>query len=561
MAQKKQKNLIEFLNENWGWLIGVIATLFYVAPFSNREYYVNGDGLYFMWSGLVQSENLFGFTKHLAWPEGFSNWQYPQLGAGYLLIGTLASLIAGSNSASVIFGLSVVIISMINGIAVKFLLSSIDNNNPYLRNCLTFSFTFSPFLISNSHHLTIAAFYPLVLSFYLYTYLSENANLESFSWREYISFLIIFTGIPWWQGTLTLIFLAVALAALLVKSWNQLKVSFVIALVNFLGFLLQSLPSFLFFDSNSLATREGWDSNYLGGRFTDFLFASPFFNRIFPEFAERIQPGTSVEFNYSGVLGALGFAVLITTLLTGKLQKYSQLGFVVLLFFTLGGFGNVQAAFAEILGVKTPLRTWSRLVIAITLVGIMMLFVKLQKKKILGVLTGTLIGLVTTLDVFSINQPWEHDLREEKTVIRELKQNTDGNCPVLQLPRNSWPNPYLDKQGKTDETMYSSAIFYILDNSFYWTYGKWTLESDSSIDLNLKWVKKAMESENPLKDLSRTYCAILVDDAILENNTLQNQAKDIELARYIKTLPNVKSGNRYSLLILKQSEVKRNFSD
>ena len=560
VAHQIQTKLAQVIG-NWGWIIGGLATFFYVAPFGDREYYVNGDGLYFIWTGLIQSENLLGFSEHLAWPEGFSNWQYPQLGVGYLLIGSIASLIAPSSSASTIFGLSIVIIAMLNGISVNLLLRSIDTNFSYLRNCISFSLTFTPFLLTNTYHLSVAAFYPIVLSIYLFTRLSEEGQLLKFSWKEYIVLLVLLTGIPWWQGVITLIFLTMALSALLMKSKVQLKNASLIALINSIGFLLQTLPSLFIFGPNSLATRSAWDSNNFGGHFTDFLFASPFINILFPKFASRIELGISNEFNYTGVLGIVGFTILMATLLTNKVTRFGQLGLIVILFFTLGAFGNLQAAFAELLGAKTPLRTWSRLVIAITLIGVMLLFIKLQKRRLLGMFFGTLISILTVLDVMSVNQTWDYDLEEEKQVIRQLNERTEGQCPILQVPINSWPNPYVDSEGMTDETMYSSAIFYTLDKSFYWTYGHWTLGDSSSKNSNLKIIEDGMESNNPIEYLAQFYCAILVDDSVLANNLGPRPNKDVELAQEIRSKPNVSVGDRYSLYILEQSKEKKNISD
>jgi len=560
VAHQIQTKLAQVIG-NWGWIIGGLATFFYVAPFGDREYYVNGDGLYFIWTGLIQSENLLGFSEHLAWPEGFSNWQYPQLGVGYLLIGSIASLIAPSSSASTIFGLSIVIIAMLNGISVNLLLRSIDTNFSYLRNCISFSLTFTPFLLTNTYHLSVAAFYPIVLSIYLFIRLSEEGQLLKFSWKEYIVLLVLLTGIPWWQGVITLIFLTMALSALLMKSKVQLKNASLIALINSIGFLLQTLPSLFIFGPNSLATRSAWDSNNFGGHFTDFLFASPFINILFPKFASRIELGISNEFNYTGVLGIVGFTILMATLLTNKVTRFGQLGLIVILFFTLGAFGNLQAAFAELLGAKTPLRTWSRLVIAITLIGVMLLFIKLQKRRLLGMFFGTLISILTVLDVMSVNQTWDYDLEEEKQVIRQLNERTEGQCPILQVPINSWPNPYVDSEGMTDETMYSSAIFYTLDKSFYWTYGHWTLGDSSSKNSNLKIIEDGMESNNPIEYLAQFYCAILVDDSVLANNLGPRPNKDVELAQEIRSKPNVSVGDRYSLYILEQSKEKKNISD
>lgn len=542
------QTLARKLSSNWGWAAGVIATLLYVKPFGGREFSINGDGLYLIWAGLIQSENLFGTTKHLGWPEGFSNWQHPQLGLGYSLISSLAALITGSQSATTIFGVSTVLIAAVNGAAANFLLNFIDSRQNYVRNCLTFSLTFAPFLITNIYHLNVAAFYAPILSLYLYLKLSEPDQQHSFHWREYVSLLIILTGVPWWQGSLALIFFMVAIGSLISHSWISLRVSLLVFLSNLIGFLIQTLPSIIFFKSNSLLTRDGWDSNYFGGHFADFLIASPLLNTLVPGWNDRLEPGVSNELNYSGFLGLVGFIVLISSILAGKITKIVHLGLVVILFFTLGAFGNLQAAFAEMLGLKTPLRTWSRLVILIAVLGILILFQNLHKKKTIGILMGSLIAVITILEVTSIHPKWDYDLSEEKQVISELKRETRGDCVVLQIPLNTWPNPYIGSDGKTDETFYSSGIFYTLDNSFYWTYGNWTLGSPEE-NFNLNVINNALNSEDTNKYLKRHYCAVLIDLKLLESRNLES-GQDVRLARSLVNGTVSQNEGRYKLINL-----------
>ena len=128
-------------------------------------------------------------------------------------------------------------------------------------------------------------------------------------------------------------------------------------------------------------SRFPWQSDVFGGRFLDLVLSSPFLNERF-NLIEKLQEGISPEAKTSFIGLVLGLSVIILFIYILNDQNYKldiprdfkKLSLIILLFFTVGGLGNLQAGFFVLFDQVSPARVWFRLGVVLGILGLFILF-------------------------------------------------------------------------------------------------------------------------------------------------------------------------------------------
>ncbi len=358
------------------------AVVLVLHPWSVPPYAVfsaGGDSLFIQSSvGVASQVGPFGIDQHLGWPDGFSQWSFPQLGIYLGTLGWLLGNLLTNNWAQTSLYI-LAITAGLNAGACLFLFRAFIGRRLVVVACASAAVLgAAPFVIDKVGHLAIGAWFIIPLMFGVVI----RGAIQSRRWRI-ISFALlavvaVVSPLFW---VLVGLFLAPAmlLISLVRRRWTN-TLNIVVALGTFLfGFAVQ----FLFFLSvphvSDDATRGSWDSNIYGGHLTDFLLASPFLNRHIPALLTLV-PGSSTELRSVGLAAGVAALALLLIVLCGLPRKLverdgkkvdvsllADASIVSLLFFGVGLFGNLQAGFAVLLGTTSPVRVWARISIVIAI--------------------------------------------------------------------------------------------------------------------------------------------------------------------------------------------------
>jgi hypothetical protein len=429
-------------------------------------------------------------------------------------------------------------------------------------NVLAFLATVNPFVLQKISlgHLHIGYFAPLVAGLALYLKFSSDKTKEKLNTKENIFLcLIILSSPPWWSFVIVLIFFVTIVLISISSGRKNLTSAVKVMVISIFSFLLPLIPSL----AKNLPVgnfRSPWDSNTYGGHLIDFLYGSPLFTYLFPERKNLILPGVSLEQSPIGTV--LGIAVLLcicNELLKARdrnknrnlepiSSSYSELSFlflILMLCFLVGGIGNLQAGGFAFLELTSPGRVWARLSIVLGVVGFILLIKYIEKTKwrLLVLVTAMVIG---TFEGVQTVPQITHDLTLEKSVIKVIENRTEENCPILQLPFNTFPNGVFANEGNPEATYYSGGVFYTLDPDKKWTFGSW--EGSESWNFNLKETEKLLLSNGLTKDTP--YCAAIVDKLLMKSRPTEGRA-DFELAKlYQLESETIFENRRYKLVLL-----------
>ena len=463
--------------------------------------------------------NLLGYTKDLAWPYGYSVWSYPLIGLGPQIFVWLLGLVFNNLPIFFVYLISIILGHIINSTAIFWMVKNEFQNKlyPFL---LTFFFTFSTFIFYRIGHIPVVwLFFPIVI---FGLWLRHDKNQIN---NKKVFLISLITGIfsPfWWSTVIILLSLTLFIVFSFMRKnfqqkqyfWLNILVSTLLSLIPVLILYTQHL------DLVGNVSRNAWQSNVFGGRLSDLINFSPFLNN-FLNLKYKLIDGNSPEASITQIGFPLliaiiiSFIFLIKSLLTPVKQFPKDLAiliFVLLLFYLSGGLGNLQAAVFVLLGQESPARSWSRLIILISIIGLYIAFKFLDKLKIKNYLISLILIIFVSLTILDINYAPKPQFKNIKLVEEFAPagfiRNNTNDCPVFQLPLDTYPVPqdFLFENG--GKFFLNQLTPYLLTNKNQWSLGgspgnKYWQESvklPNTIDKNY-----ATKLKND------GYCAILFD--------------------------------------------------
>ncbi len=467
---------------------------------------------------LASEGNFLGISTNVGWPDGFAVWSNPAYGFGPYYASLLLSLIFGSLNVYQLYFLVLAVGLSINSFA-GYWMAAREFSNKIYPLLIGLLIGLSPFGLLRIGHMPVAWFYfPIIV-------IGVAFRLNRGQIQKFNAFLILAIGgifSPlWWTIATLLIAFFVFLTTLFKKQ------SFLHDFINWglilTGIITSILPTFSLMvvsrDYSGEGSRFPWQSDVFGGRFLDLVLSSPFLNSRF-DLIEKLQEGISPEARTSFIGLVLGASVIILFIYLLNDQNYSidvpsdfkKLSLIILLFFTVGGLGNLQAGFFVLFDQVSPARVWFRLGIVLGILGLFIVLkfldsVNLSNSKI--VFISIILVMLSLLDLNSITKREfikTPDLIEyAPTKFLETKTK---DCPVLQIPIDTYPlmQDFLGQNG--DKFIYPQMIPYTLSSN-----NKWSLVATPN---NVYWknyreMPSEVNSENVMILKQNGFCAILFD--------------------------------------------------
>lgn len=499
---------------------------------------VGGDPLYVQATVQAWGDGgPLGRAENLSWPSSYAPWSLPQLGIGvslssWLMVGVLS---IGSSTAVT---WTYVMTAAMNGAGVLLLLRSVPRARSSLAVVVLAAVAGAGTFVLEKYgfgHLNVAAFYPCAVLLAVLLRWSSATPSE----RRGIALLLLgahAVGPLWWSFVSLFLIAGVIGIALLRREISETRPLLAFGALVGLGVL----PSLMLYASqanpNATATRSAWDSNFYGGRLADVLFASPALNSSVDVIAS-LAAGASVEPSRTGLLLGGCAAMLVATVIVGRVRaddvfgsRLGDLSIVVLLMFLAGGLGNLQAAGFVLMGGSSPARVWSRLVVLLALLGLVivvraLLAVQSQGAPAPGssrrlLMPHALAGLAVVaslgwvLDARALPRPLPQSAQQaaEQQAISFLRGEL-APCPVAQLPVDAFPVPRVASQaGDIGNFYYRPFVPYLLAPEFQWSYGAIATATAPPLDV-LTAAPTAVELQGVGQ---RGFCAVLFDKMLAQ---------------------------------------------
>ena len=481
--------------------------------------YSGGDFTFEVFITKLASEgNFLGISNNVGWPEGFAVWSNPAYGFGPYYVSLLFSLIFESINVYQLYFLVLVVGLSINSLA-GYWMAEKEFSNKIFPLLIGLSIGLSPFGLLRIGHMPVAWFYfPLIL-------IGVVFRLNRGQIRKFHAFLILAIGgifSPlWWTLATLLIAFFVFFTTLLKKqrflqdfmNWGSILA----------GIITSILPTFSLMVVSRNYSGEGsrfpWQSDVFGGRFLDLVLSSPFLNERL-NLIEKLQEGISPEAKTSFIGLVLGLSVIILFIYILNDQNYKldiprdfkKLSLIILLFFTVGGLGNLQAGFFVLFDQVSPARDWFRLGVVLGILGLFILFKFLESMNLSNPKIVFVSIVMVVLSILDLNSITKRNFIKTSDLIEYSPTNfLDTNtrdCPVLQIPIDTYPlmQDFLGQNG--DKFTYSQMIPYTLSSNNKWSlvatpnnaYWKTYREIPSEINIeNIKYIEQ------------NGFCAILFD--------------------------------------------------
>ncbi len=463
--------------------------------------------------------NLFGMSQILGWPNGYALFSEPIIGTGPFYAAMFLSKFLSIQNTFIVYILVVIVGMLANTIAAYWMVSKefFEKRYAYL---FAFIVGITPFVLMRLEHMPILWLYFVPVIFGVYFRLERDQI--GFKNAFLIISLLGFWSPLFWLFVMMFLSLTMVIVYLVFNKYylKQLKTWTVITSGLVVAFLLNYILIFLSRDYKGTTSRFPWQSNVFGGKFTDILVSSPFLNAKF-NLLEKLSDGLSPEGKNTFVGAVLGVGVILTILFSISSLPSKKLdlplGFtgiiiVLWLFFVTGGLGNLQAALLLLMDQTTPLRAWFRIIVVLGILGFYVLLKLLEIMPISNFLKGMTIFFIVTVSVIDSQYVRYIDFIEKKDVIeysavRFLDSETK-NCPVLQLPVETFPliQDFIFSNG--DKFSYNQTIPYLLSDN-----NQWSLYATPGNKFFEEYKKIATEIDTVEADLltSQGYCAILFD--------------------------------------------------
>jgi len=424
--------------------------------------------------------NLNGLSEILGWPNGYGLFAEPLLGTGPFYAAFFFSKILFIENIFIIYVLTVITGMLTNTIAAYWMVAKEFSDTKY-SYLFAFLVGITPFVLMRLGHMPILwlFFVPLILGIYFRIERDQIGIKKAFL---IVSFFGFWSPLFW---LLVVVFLSLSLSFVYLLLYKEYKKQFriwgTILSGSIVSFILNYSLMFLNREYKGTTSRFPWQSNTFGGTFADILVSSPFLNSK-TNLLETLSEGLSPEGRNSFIGIIFGFGVILTLLFAITQFSKNRLdlpsGFtgilvILWLFFFTGGLGNLQAALLLLLDQTTPLRAWFRMIIVIGILGVYLMLKILEKSPMKNqskYLIASFILLISIIDGQHIRYISYTDKKNviEFSAVNFLDANTN-NCPVLQLPVETFPLIQDFTFSNGDKFGYNQTIPYLLSDNNQWS--------------------------------------------------------------------------------------------
>lgn len=472
----------------------------------------------------------FAVNEHLGWFSGFDPWAYPPVGGfGFLTGSWLLGLMGFGPSNALVILLAAASAAMAAATYAAARLAAPGDVHRVVAFLGACAFGLSPFVLSKMGHFNVALVFLLPATLAALGFLHPDRMHSRATITKTVAVLAIITLLSslWWQLIALFLLLIGGLVALVLRSRWLRSVSLV-GLGLIIGAALPITLSLTRQVSEQSWNRAAWDSTVYSGSLTDLLVGSPWLVSLFPGL-EQVLPGASRELSSIGlipmVFGLIALGIALTAFLGFSAERraagswlFVALQITFFSFLTLG-LGTFHEALLHLLGIDSPLRVWSRLVVLVALIGFLLVAPWLSNRlralsplaALASIVTAAVVvGGIVVADARSIvvAPPRAVTTLEEQPAIDFIRGQI-GNCPVAQLPLGTFPDFTLADESDVWIThYYRGFVPYLLDPNGHWSYGAIQgTPSDNALRALPPTLDRRVLSE--LADAG--YCAVLYD--------------------------------------------------
>ena len=552
------------------FVVAFLLVLLYIRPWAEPGFDVFPEGWDLTWMQMTFVVNgqvgPFGVTDHLAFPDGYSTWSYPQLGLGAAVFAWVVVGVAGVGSALALW-LFVAVAAGLNALALNYLFRSVVGSRLVpLVVCLAAVIGASSFVLFRIHNANLIPFalIPLVLGVLIR--LTQPGAALRLGTLLLVAVSALISPL-WWVTVAVLLLPLMAVPELFRRDWRALgRYGSVLGAV-LVGFVFQTVMYLIALPAGYVETRGPWQSNAYAGFLSDLLLTSPWVTDHISAL-QAVRVGSSGDLAQVGMIGGVGAVCAVIAVLAGPPRRWR--GFdtrvlsagtvVAVLYFVVGGLGNLQEAAAVLVGLVSPARVWSRMLLIIAILGIAWILLVARGyldrhplsrngSAVVGVSAAVLLLGVWGLDASATPRtgwdgrslPVATAAMPEAAPIAFIQAATDP-CPVAQLPVNGMPNwrvfrPY--------DIVYRGLIPYVMEPDWYWSLGS----NPTGDTAGLAALPTVVSDAELIALADQGYCAVLYDKelarAAIDQDDTELPGRDLGEIRD----PDFVSG-RYSVYLL-----------
>lgn len=486
----------------------------------NQLIFTGGDfTLEIFLTQIAREGNLLGIARDVGWPGGFSVWATPSIGIGpyylSLILGTLLQNISVYKIYLIVFSAGIAL----NSIAGYWMVEKEFSKKIYTIIMATV-IGISPFALMRMGHMPVAwLYFPLFVIGIAFRLQRKQISLKN----AFICIALVGTLSPlWWTFVILVISLFMTFNYLLTLKRD--KQGFLNWINICFGIVASFIPTLILMYFSRTYSGQGarfpWQSDVFGGRFTDLFLSSPFLNSKL-SLVEKLSDGASPE----GKISHVGFVFFICIIfliyyifnssLGNKInlpEGFFQLSLFTFLLYLVGGLGNLQAAFFVLFGQVSPGRAWFRVISILGILGLYLLLKLIENKNLSTITVNALFLLMIILILLDLSKVQRIKFEPESNILESgatrFLDSTTVNCPVLQIPIDTYPLMQDFNGENGSKFRYSQMIPYVLSSNNKWslvaTPGNkyWEDYKNIPVDINL----------DNLEGLKlRGYCAIWFD--------------------------------------------------
>lgn len=491
----------------------------------------HGDQVWVQASAQVAMQSgPFATNTHAGWFSGFNPWAYPGLGSlGFYVLAWIGGLFTSSSSEVLIgiMAITAMLVAAASYLAIR--LVPVGRVEPWFAGLGALALGLSPYVLSKMGHYSVGAWYVLAAGIATAAALSRWRSLRIRVAALALFALAVLASSMWWIVVVLYALALVLVVSVLLRRWEWVRGAGAMVLTALVGAALPLWLTIVNSVPGGTTNRTPWESTFFGGSLTDVLLASPWLTDAFPRLSD-VTPGASRELSAVGLIPAFFAVTAVIVALTAFLglnRRWRSSGGwvlvvlqVTLLSFLTLGLGTLQEAVLILVGVESPLRGWSRLIVVIALLGMVLAAPAISARwrsigsasvrwGVAGV-SAAVVFVASFLDARSIElmEPRTLPSIEEAPAVAYLSEMI-GDCPVAQLPVGSFPDfPMGDGSPESITHFYRGFVPYLLNPDGRWSFG--AAKGTASDEL-----LRALPEDIGLQALAvlsdAGYCAVLFD--------------------------------------------------
>lgn len=364
-------------------IVGVFTGWWTHADVNSFTLQTHGDQVWIQASAQVAMQSgPFATNTHTGWFSGFNPWAYPGLGSlGFYTLAWVGGLFTASSSQVLvgIMAITAVVVAAASYLAIR--LVPVGRVEPWIAGLGAIALGLSPYVLSKMGHYSVGAWYVLAGGMAAAGALARWQSARARGAILVLFALTVMASSLWWIAIVLFALLLVLLLASVLRRWAWVYGAGALFVAALVGAALPVWLASVNAVPNGTTNRTPWESTYFGGSLTDVLLASPWLVDLLPGL-EQVTPGASKELSAVGLIPAIFTVIAVVIALTaflGTHRAWRERGGwvlvvlqVTLVSFLALGLGTLQEALLILVGFESPLRGWSRLIIVLALLGMVL---------------------------------------------------------------------------------------------------------------------------------------------------------------------------------------------